>query len=66
VVQGAMPDCSFANVVLWNRFLQTLDYAHRRVSLNRHHLGRGNYTFVVAHEVCSCSTSHVTHLSRLS
>lgn len=31
-----VPPCRFANVVLWNRFLQTLDYTGpERVSLNR-------------------------------
>ncbi len=35
VVQGRFPKCRFANVVLWNRYLQTLDYANRRTSLNR-------------------------------
>eukprot|EP00466_Bigelowiella_natans_P020396 jgi/Bigna1/134139/aug1.24_g8847 len=32
---GKIPKCAFANVVLWNRFLQSLDYEHRAVSLNR-------------------------------
>jgi len=35
VVNGRWPRCRFANVSLWNRHLQTYDYAHRRVSLNR-------------------------------
>jgi len=35
VIRGRHPRCRFANVVLWNRFMQTLDYRHRRVSLNR-------------------------------
>ena len=26
ILQGVVPKCRFANVVLWNRFLQTLDY----------------------------------------
>ncbi|MBW2295217.1 MAG: DUF1214 domain-containing protein [Deltaproteobacteria bacterium] len=35
VIRGRFPKCRFANVVLWNRYLQTLDYAHRTTSLNR-------------------------------
>ncbi|MDP6977922.1 MAG: DUF1214 domain-containing protein [Myxococcota bacterium] len=35
VVRGRFPKCRFASVVLWNRYLQTLDYANRRTSLNR-------------------------------
>jgi hypothetical protein len=35
VVRGRFPKCRFSNVVLWNRYLQTLDYAHRTTSLNR-------------------------------
>jgi hypothetical protein len=35
VMEGRFPECVFANVVLWNRFLAAHDYAHRRCSLNR-------------------------------
>jgi len=35
VIDARWPDCRCANVSLWNRHLQTLDYAHRQVSLNR-------------------------------
>lgn len=35
VIRGRFPKCRFANVVLWNRFTHTFDYAYRRVSLNR-------------------------------
>ncbi len=35
VVRGRFPKCRFSSVVLWNRYLQTLDYANRRTSLNR-------------------------------
>lgn len=34
-ITGRWPDCCFANVCLWNRFQQTLDYRRRQVSLNR-------------------------------
>jgi Protein of unknown function (DUF1214) len=35
VMTGRWPECRCANVSLWNRHLQTYDYAHRQVSLNR-------------------------------
>jgi hypothetical protein len=35
VIEGRFPKCRFANVMLWNRFLQTYDYVNHRVSLNR-------------------------------
>jgi hypothetical protein len=35
VITARWPECRCANVSLWNRHLQTYDYAHRRVSLNR-------------------------------
>jgi hypothetical protein len=35
VMTGRWPECRCANVSLWNRHLQTFDYAHRQVSLNR-------------------------------
>eukprot|EP01062_Namystynia_karyoxenos_P055863 TRINITY_DN46870_c0_g1_i1.p1 TRINITY_DN46870_c0_g1~~TRINITY_DN46870_c0_g1_i1.p1 ORF type:complete len:527 (+),score=158.71 TRINITY_DN46870_c0_g1_i1:83-1582(+) len=51
LVTGTMPECRFANVVLWNRFLQTLDYTRGPVSLNRVQLGLagpGPFRFVLA------------------
>jgi hypothetical protein len=35
VIKGIMPSCKFANVVLWNRYLQTFDYVTHQTSLNR-------------------------------
>lgn len=35
MITGRWPRCVFANVALWNRYLQTYDYVHRPVSLNR-------------------------------
>ena len=52
VIEGRWPGCRFANVVLWNRFLQSYDYVHRRVSLNRRQtkVGEdGRFRIVVAH-----------------
>ncbi len=52
VIEGRFPRCRFANVVLWNRFLQTYDYVNRRISLNRKQTALGDdggYRIVIAH-----------------
>jgi hypothetical protein len=52
VISGRWPACRFANVCLWNRFQQTLDYANRSVSLNRKQTRLepdGSFRIVVAH-----------------
>jgi hypothetical protein len=52
VLDGTITDCAFANVALWNRFMQTLDYRSHRTSLNRSQLELGpdgSYRVVVAH-----------------
>jgi hypothetical protein len=52
VVTGRWPECRCANVSLWNRHLQTYDYAHRRASLNRaqtHLEDDGSFRMVIAH-----------------
>jgi hypothetical protein len=52
VIEGRWPKARFANVVLWNRYMQTYDYAHRQISLNRVQtkLERdGSYRIVIAH-----------------
>ncbi|MDJ0847746.1 MAG: hypothetical protein QNK04_05095 [Myxococcota bacterium] len=52
VIEGRFPSCRFANVVLWNRFLQTYDYVNRRISLNRAQTrldAEGRYRLVIAH-----------------
>ena len=52
ILRGKMPDCVFANVLLWNRFLQSFDYRYRQVSLNKRQLqlaDNGEFTLVVAH-----------------
>lgn len=51
VIEGRYPKCRFSNVVLWNRFMQTLDYETRQVSLNRKQTKLepdGSYRIVVA------------------
>lgn len=35
VMEGTLPPCAFANVVLWNMHMQTFEYRSRRTSLNR-------------------------------
>jgi Protein of unknown function (DUF1214) len=34
VMEGVLPQCAFANVVLWNVHMQTIEYRSRRSSLN--------------------------------
>ena len=53
VVEGRWPECVYANVMFWNRFLQAPDYRYRSSSLNRKQMKadpQGNFRFVVAHE----------------
>lgn len=57
LIEGRLPPCRFANFMLWNRFLQTYDYAHRSVSLNRQQLRfrpDGSFRIVIAHENPGC------------
>ena len=52
VITGRWPSCRCANVSLWNRHLQTYDYAHRQVSLNRAQTkvdADGSFRMVIAH-----------------
>jgi hypothetical protein len=52
VMRGTIPPSRFTNVMLWNRHMQTLEYAHRRSSLNSAQIQYepdGSYTVVVAH-----------------
>jgi hypothetical protein len=53
VMTGRWPSCRFANVSVWNRYLQTYDYAHRPVSRNRANTeleADGSFRIVIAHE----------------
>lgn len=52
LIRGRFPKCRFANLVLFNRFLQTLNYEERRTSLNRAQTeqdAEGNFEMIVAH-----------------
>lgn len=51
VMSGRIPDCRFANVVLWNKFMQTHDFTRRQISLNRKQIEYekdGSFKIVVA------------------
>ena len=52
VIRARWPKCRYANVCLWNRHLQTFDYATRSISLNRAQTvadADGRFTAVIAH-----------------
>ena len=52
LIEGELPQCRFANLVLWNRYMQTFDYTRRQVSLNRAQMALGDggsYRLIVAH-----------------
>ena len=52
VITGRFPDCRFANVVLWNDYLQTLPYRYRQISLNREQIQLdpdGSFRVIIAH-----------------
>lgn len=52
VIRGRFPDCRFANVVLWNKFMQAYDFANRSVSLNRKQIeyeADGSFKMILAH-----------------
>ncbi|MBM3131438.1 MAG: DUF1214 domain-containing protein [Chloroflexi bacterium] len=53
IMEGRLPRCAFANVVLWNRHMQSFEFRDRRVSLNRVQMKRGrddSYRIVIAHK----------------
>ena len=53
LITGRFPGCRFANVVLWNSFMQSYDFANRQISLNRnqiHYEEDGSFRMVIAHE----------------
>jgi hypothetical protein len=52
VMEGRLPPCRFANVMLWNMHLQTLEYRFRRTSLNRAQMrlaDDGGFRIAIAH-----------------
>jgi len=51
VMEGVLPRCAFANVVLWNVHMQTFEYRNRRSSLNAAQIetdAEGAYRIVVS------------------
>jgi hypothetical protein len=52
VLTGRWPTCAFGNVSIWNRYLQTYDYAHRSAGRNRANTTLepdGSFRIVIAH-----------------
>ena len=52
VMEGRLPACRFANVMLWNMHMQTLEYRYHQTSLNRAQMktsADGAFRIVVAH-----------------
>jgi hypothetical protein len=52
VMTGSLPSGPFANVMLWNRHMQTLDYRSRQSSLNQSQIqleADGRFRIVIAH-----------------
>lgn len=52
IIKGVMPECVFASVLLWNKYLQSFDYRYRQVSLNKAQIEQaddGSFTIVLAH-----------------
>jgi len=53
VVEGRSPQCTYWGVQVWNRYMQSLDYRHHRVSLNHDQVDLepdGSFRVVVAHD----------------
>jgi hypothetical protein len=53
VIKGRWPECRCANIMLWNRYMQTYDFSNRQVSLNRKQTvleDDGSFRIVLAHE----------------
>jgi hypothetical protein len=53
VIEGRFPECVYANVMIWNRYMQGLDYRYRQTSLNRKQMEQtpeGRFRLIVAHQ----------------
>lgn len=53
VLRGTSPECRFWNMVLWNPFLHTYDYAYERVAINGGQVAYeedGSWTILIAAE----------------
>src|SRR5262249_60663409 len=52
VISGTIPRCAYWGVQAWNRYMQSLDYRHHRVSLNQEQARLGadsSFRVVLAH-----------------
>ncbi len=52
IMEGKFPECAFANVVLWNKHMQTFEFRDRQLSLNRKQTvlePDGSFRMVIAH-----------------
>lgn len=52
VMTGRFPECRFANVCLWDRYIQSYDFNNRSVSLNRKQTqleADGSFKMIIAH-----------------
>lgn len=52
LLEGVMPECRYANITLWNRYLQTFDHRFRQVGINLAQLQMTQdrrFTLVIAH-----------------
>ena len=64
VIRGKIPECKFANVVLWNRFLQSFEYSNtvRPISLNRAQLNTnaaGEFAILLSDALLCCTCAVV-------
>lgn len=53
VIRGRWPECRSANLVLWNRFMQTYDYVNHQVWHNRAHTTLetdGSFKLILSHK----------------
>lgn len=53
VIESRFPPCRFANLVLWNRFMQTFDYTTKPASINRKQItyrDDGSFQLILAAE----------------
>lgn len=58
LIEGKIPACRYANITLWNRYLQTFDHRFRQVGLNMNQLEQdadGSYRLLIAHQNPGCN-----------
>ena len=53
LIEGIMPSCRYANITLWNRYLQTFDHRFRQIGLNMAQLDLDDerrFRILIAHQ----------------